>query len=64
MLIETVLSTLTLLCHFKKVLHRVSAYFQSRVGYTLALFNLLVQWHGLVPDKDGFVPISIADYSL
>ncbi len=37
-------SILTLVCHFKKVMHRVWAYFISRLGYTMALFNLLVQW--------------------
>ena len=51
MLIETVLSMLTVLCHFKKVGHRVWDYFKSRVGYTLALFNILVQWHGLPVKK-------------
>jgi hypothetical protein len=64
MLIETVLSMLTLICHFKKVMHRVWSYFESRVGYTMALFNLLVQWHGLVPDADGYVRLSIAEFSL
>lgn len=64
MLVETVLSMLTLVCHFKKVMHRAWAYFQSRVGYTMALFNLLVQWHGLAPDEDGYVRLSIAEFSL
>ena len=64
MLIETVLSMLTLVCHFKKVMHRAWAYFKSRVGYTMALFNLLVQWHGLQPDEDGYVRLSIAEFSL
>jgi hypothetical protein len=64
MLIETVLSMLTLVCHFKKVTHRAWDYFESRVGYTLALFNLLVQWHDLRPDEDGYVRLSIAEFSL
>jgi hypothetical protein len=64
MMIETVLSMLTLVCHFKKVMHRVWDYFRSRVGYTLALFNLLVQWHGLEPDETGFVALAIAEFSL
>lgn len=64
MLIETVLSMLTLVCHFKKVTHRRWPYFHSRVGYTLALFNILVQWQGLKPDADGYVRLSIADFSL
>lgn len=64
MLVETVLSMLTLVCHFKKVMHRVWDYFESRVGYTMALFNILVQWHGLQPDEQGYVRLSIAEFSL
>jgi hypothetical protein len=64
MLIETVLSILTVVCHLKKVSHRVWSYFESRLGYTLALFKLLVQWHGLHPDENGFVALSIAEFSL
>jgi hypothetical protein len=64
MLVETVLSMLTTVCHFKQVAHRVWDYFESRVAYTMALFNLLVQWDDLLPDEDGFVRLSIADFSL
>jgi hypothetical protein len=64
MIVETVLSMLTLVCHLKKVMHRVWSYFKSRLGYTMALFNLLVQWHGLQPDEYGFVHLSIAEFSL
>jgi hypothetical protein len=64
MLVETVLSMLTLVCHFKKVMHRVWAYFQTRLAFTMAAFNLLVQWHGMPADDDGFVPITIAEFSL
>ena len=33
---------------------------------TLELFslNILVQWNGLPVEKDGFVPLSIAEFSL
>jgi hypothetical protein len=27
-------------------------------------FNMLVQWHGLPTDEQGFVPLSIAEFSL
>ncbi len=64
MLIETVLSMLTVVCHFKRLSHRVWDYFHSRLAYTFALFNLLVQWHGLQSDADGFVHLSIAEFSL
>ena len=64
MIVETVLSMLTVVCHFKKVGHRVWSYFKSRVGWTMALFNILVEWNGLEPDDDGFVHLSIANFSL
>ncbi|MBI3973639.1 MAG: transposase [Chloroflexi bacterium] len=64
MLIETVRSMLTLICHFKKVMHRGWDYFCARLAYTMAAFNLPVQWHGPQPDEDGFIPLSIAQFSL
>jgi len=64
MIVETMLSMLTVVCHFKRVAHRVWSYFESRLAYTMALFNMLVQWYGLEPDEDGFVRLSIADFSL
>lgn len=39
MVVETVLSMLTTVCHFKKMLHRAWAYFQARLAYTMAAFN-------------------------
>jgi hypothetical protein len=64
MIVETMLSMLTLVCHFKKVMHRVWAYFQSRLAYTMAMFNLLVQWDGIQADDDGCVHFSLAPFSL
>src|SRR5262245_2975312 len=64
MLVETVLSMLTLVCHLTKVMHRGWAYFQARLAFTMAAFNVLVQWHGLRPYASGFVPLSIAEFSL
>jgi hypothetical protein len=63
-LVETVLSMLTLVTHFKKVMHRVSVYFETRLAFTMAAFNVLVQWQGLRPNASGFVPLSIAEFSL
>jgi hypothetical protein len=56
MLVETVLSMLTVVGHFKRVIHRVWAYFQARLAFTMAAFNVLVQWHGFQPHASGFVP--------
>jgi hypothetical protein len=64
MLVETVLSRLTLITHFKKVMHRVWAYFQARLAFTMAAFNVLVQGQGLRPNASGFVPLSMAELSL
>jgi hypothetical protein len=64
MLVETVLSMLTYVCHFKRTAHKNWAYFESRLGFTMALFNILVQWHGLQPNDTGFVHLSIAEFSL
>ena len=63
-LIEAVLSMLTLVCHLKKVMHRGWAYFQARLVFTIVAFNVLVQWHGFQPDASGFVPLSMAEFSL
>jgi hypothetical protein len=51
-------------CHLKKVMHRGWAYFQARLACTMAAFNVLVRWHGFLPDASGFVPLSIAEFSL
>ncbi len=64
MLQETVLSMLTTVCHLKKLAHRVSDYLEAHLAYLMALFNILVQWHGLQPDEAGFVRLSIAEFSL
>ena len=53
-----------LVCHVKKVMHRGWAYFQARLAFTMAAFNVLVQWHGFQPYASGFVPLSIAEFSL
>lgn len=64
MLIETVFSMLTLISHFKKIMHRVVDYVLARLAFTVAAFNLLIQWDGLQPDDKGFIPLSIAQFSL
>ena len=64
MVVETVLSMLTLVNHFKKVMHRVWEYFQMRLAFTMAAFNTLAQWYGLPADENGFVHLSIAEFSL
>jgi len=64
MVIETVLSMLTVVSHFKHRMHRAWKHFVARLGYTMAAFNVLAQWHGMRPDERGFVHLSIAEFSL
>jgi len=64
MLMETVLSMLTYVCDFKHTRHKAWDYFKTKVGFTMALFNILVQWHGFQSDETGFVALSIAEFSL
>jgi len=45
-------------------MHRGWAYFQARQAYTMAAFNVLVQWYGFQPNASGFVPLSMAKFSL
>jgi hypothetical protein len=64
MVVETVLSMLTTVCRLKKVSHRTWPALHARLGFTLALFNILVQWDGFPVDADGIVRLSIAEFSL
>lgn len=64
MMVETVLSMLTVVCHFKHMRHRVWQSFQAHLAAAMAVFNLMVQWHGLKPDKEGRIHLSIAEFSL
>lgn len=64
MRVETVLSMVTGVCHLKKVAHCTWAAFQTRLAFTLATFNLLVQWNRLQPDTQGFVHLSLTEFSL
>jgi hypothetical protein len=64
MLVETVLSMLTTVCRLKKLTQRTWAAVRSRLAFTLAVFNLLVQWHGFPVDANGNIRLSIAECSL
>lgn len=64
MRIETVLSMLTRVCDFKHQAHRVWNFFRSQLGWTMALFNLLVDWNGLQIDEQGYLKQSLAEFSL
>ena len=61
--LETVFSMLTRISRFKHHTHRAWAYFNAHLSLVVATFNRLVQWHGLQPDENGFVKVSIAEFS-
>jgi hypothetical protein len=48
LLVETVLSMLTVVSHFKKGMHRVWVYFQARLAFTMAACDVLVQWPAIL----------------
>jgi len=64
MMIETIWSMLTVVCHTKKLFHRLAAYLEAHLAYLAAMFNtLLTLFHQLHPDADPF-QLSIAEFSL
>ncbi len=64
MVVETVLSMVTTVVHVKKVSHRTWDALWARLAFTMAIFNILVQWDGLQTDADGNLHLSIAQFSL
>jgi hypothetical protein len=36
----------------------------ATLAFTMAAFNVLVQWQGFQPYASGFVPLSLAEFSL
>jgi hypothetical protein len=64
MLIETIFSLLSQVCRLKHLRQRVWAYFEMRLAYTVALFNLLQMWNGLNFDEHGVSHLSLAEFSL
>lgn len=64
MLIETVFSMLTLISQTKHMMPRGIDSLQARLAFTVTAFKLLVQWEGLHPDADGFIPLTMAEFNL
>ena len=64
MLVETVLSMMTLVSHLKHVQHRCWDYLLARLAFLVTAVNILLQWNGLPADEQGFVPLSMAEFSL
>jgi hypothetical protein len=64
MVIETVLSMLTVVCQFKHMRHRIWPAVKAHLAFGMGLFNLLTQWDGTAVDERGFFQLSIAEFSL
>ncbi len=64
MLVETMLSLLTTVCRLKKVSQRTWTNLRARLAFTMAVFNILVQWDGLPVDADGNIHLSMAQFCL
>jgi hypothetical protein len=64
MFVETALSLLTVVCHAKKIHHRLETYIEARLAYTAAMFNICLKlFHQLHPEESLF-KLSIAEFSL
>jgi uncharacterized membrane protein YsdA (DUF1294 family) len=50
--------------HFKHLTHRAWTYLNMHLAFAVAAFNLPCHWHGLQPNEQGFIPLSIAEFSL
>jgi hypothetical protein len=62
--VESVFSLLTRVCHSKQMKHRVWEYFEMRLSFLLAIFNVLLQWRGIQVDENGVFHLSLAEFSL
>lgn len=64
MVVETVFSMLTVVCHLKKIFHRTATYIFARFACVAAMFNVLYAlFHQLHPMASPF-QLSIAEFSL
>src|SRR5512143_2342665 len=64
MWVETVLSMMTVVSHRKHVRHRCWDYLLARLAFMVTAVNILLQWNGLPADEQGFVHLSMAEFSL
>lgn len=64
MLVETAFSLLTVVCHMKKLFHRLADYIEAHLAYAMTMFNvLLALYHQVHPDAPSH-QMSIAEFSL
>lgn len=54
----------TVVNHVKRMRHQMQGYFEAHLSYVAAMFKLIAGWFGLPANDDGFVLISIDEFSL
>ena len=64
MAVETTFAMLTTVWGSKEMRHRTWVGFEAHLAYTMAAFNILVQWDGMPPDTNGRIHRSIAHFTL
>ena len=64
MTVETTFAMMSVVWGSKKMRHLTWQGFEARLAYTIAAFNILVQWDGLEPDANGRIHRSIARFTL
>jgi hypothetical protein len=66
MLLEMILSMLTVACHWKRLFHRTTKYVRAHLAYLAAMFNALLELNRrLEPEASmGDHLLHIAQYSL
>ena len=64
MIVETTFAMLTTVWGSKQMRHNTWRGFEAQLAYTVAAFNMLVQWNGLEPDEKGRFHRSIAQFVL
>ena len=64
MIVESVFSLLTRCCQGKQMRHRVWEYFEMRLGFLMAIFNILQLWNDSNIDEQGVIHLSMAEFAL
>lgn len=64
MVVETFFSLLSGVLSAKRLAHRTWDGLAAHLAFALAIMTVLVQWDGLIADDNGFVRLSIAEFSL
>jgi hypothetical protein len=64
MVVETSFSLLTVVCKAKQIHHRVEAFIEARLAYTVAMFNICLKLFHILHPEESVFKMSIAEFSL